>query len=206
MQKTFIFDFDGTIADSFELVVDIAYELLDIDPLSTQEIAHLRRLPLLKVARELHIPFTRIPRLIFKGRSLMTQRMGEVQPCAGMPQAIRALAELDCRLLLISSNGAHNVRTFLRAHGLEQYFESVHGGVGLFDKSGAVRKVLKRQHIDKNDCYYVGDEVRDAQAAKKAGVHAVSVTWGYQDAQALEDCKPFAVIHKPSQLVTIAKS
>ncbi len=44
--KTLVFDFDGTIADSFELVVDIAYELTGLPKQSDEQVARLRHLPL----------------------------------------------------------------------------------------------------------------------------------------------------------------
>ena len=42
--KTLIFDFDGTLADSFELVLDIAYELTGLPRQSDVEVTRLRQL------------------------------------------------------------------------------------------------------------------------------------------------------------------
>lgn len=198
--KTIIFDLDGTLADSFELALEIAHDLTGIPRLNEQEMARLRRLPVLKVVRELGIPLRRVPGLVLKARQRMHERMHEVHSFKGIPQVVAALHQQGHHLLVMSSNSEQNVRVFLRAHDLEQYVSGVYGGVGLFDKAGALRKVVRRNKIARDTCYYVGDEVRDVAAAKKVGVHAVAVGWGYQDADALAEQKPFALVQKPKDL------
>jgi phosphoglycolate phosphatase-like HAD superfamily hydrolase len=49
-------------------------------------------------------------------------------------------------------------------------------------------KILKE--IKTDDMIYVGDEVRDIEACKKAGVPVIAVTWGFNDMEALIDAKP----------------
>lgn len=47
---------------------------------------------------------------------------------------------------------------------------------------------------------YVGDEVRDIEAAKRAGVPVVGVAWGFQTAKALESARPQFVAKTPEDL------
>jgi phosphoglycolate phosphatase len=47
---------------------------------------------------------------------------------------------------------------------------------------------------------YIGDEVRDIDAAKKAEVAAVSVTWGYNTEEVLTKNNPKIIIKTPSEL------
>jgi phosphoglycolate phosphatase len=201
--KTLIFDFDGTIADSFELVLDIAHDLMGLERFSQDEIDRLRGMPIAKIIRELHIPMRRLPRLVIKGRQRMHERIHEVHPFPGMPEVLHALHDDGFHLLVISSNSERNVRTFLRANNLESYFDGVYGGVAVFNKSNALRKVLRRNQLQPADCFYIGDEVRDVVAATKSGVEPVAVAWGYQTAQALTDCHPFALAKEPVDLLRI---
>ena len=69
--KTLIFDFDGTIADSFELMVDVAYDLIGMERLPQSEVNRLRGLAPAKIIRELQIPLTKLPRIVIKGRQKM---------------------------------------------------------------------------------------------------------------------------------------
>ena len=204
--KTLIFDFDGTLADSFELVVDIAYGITGIPKLSDEKVAELRRLPLMKARKALGIPLTQIPRIVFLGRKAMQERIGEVLPFPGIREVLDQLKEEGYHMLVMSSNSEGNVRHFLRTHDLEHYFDGVYGGIGVFDKAGAIKRVMKRNHLNKAESYYIGDEVRDAVSAQKVGIHAVSVSWGYQAREALEEHKPYAIADKPVDLPKIFAS
>lgn len=201
--STLIFDFDGTLGDSFELALDIAYEVTGLQPISEVEMARLRGLPLLKAVRELGIPLRHVPKLVLAGRQAMHERIDEVAPFPGIAETLQTLHEAGHHMLIMSSNSEQNVRTFLRSNGMELYFDGVYGGVGLFNKSAALRKILRRNRLDTTECFYIGDEVRDVIAAKKVHVRPVSVAWGYQAPQALADQHPFALVHTPPELVDV---
>jgi len=206
MKKTLIFDFDGTLADSFELVIDIAHELTGVPKQTEEEIARLRRLPVIKAARQLGIPVRKLPVMLVKGRQMMHERINEVHPFPGVADALRELKNAGFHMLVTSSNSEQNVRIFLRATGLEQYFDGVYGGASIISKVGAIKQVLKRNRLVAANCYYIGDEVRDVVAASKAGVVPIAVTWGYQDAQALKEHRPYALVNKPAELVALLRS
>lgn len=199
-----IFDFDGTIANSFEVVEKIFYELTGHDPVTDERlIAHLRRQPLLKAAKEMHISPTQMPRLLIKGRALMRSRMGQVKVCAGMAPVLRKLHDNGDHLFIISSNSQANVENFLKAHDLLECFDRVYGGVGLFNKAHALKSVMRRNRIKSENSFYIGDEVRDIHSAKHANVRIVSVAWGYNDISALKEERPFAAAMKPDDLLQI---
>jgi phosphoglycolate phosphatase len=202
--KTLIFDFDGTIADSFELAYEIASGLTDTSHIDEAELSRLRHMSLRKVVTELKVPLYRLPRLILHGRQLMHERIHEVHPFAGIPEVLQALhADPENHLLVISSNSEQNVRTFLRANNLESYFDGVYGNAAVFNKASALRKVIRRNRIDTTTCFYIGDEVRDIIAAIKVKIEPVSVTWGYQASEALEKHHPFALVKDPPELLEV---
>ena len=62
---------------------------------------------------------------------------------------------------------------------------------------------MNRQKNSSKPYYYIGDEVRDIEAAKEAGINSVAVTWGFSDLAQLKKAKPFALITKPEQLLDI---
>lgn len=202
-----IFDFDGTIANSFEVVEKIFYEVTGHEPITDEQlVAHLRRQPLLKAAKELHISPTQMPRLLIRGRALMQHRMNQVKAFPGIPQAIRELRNKGHQLFIISSNSQSNVEIFLKEHDLLDCFDRVYGGVGLFNKARVLKKVMRRSKMKAEESFYVGDEVRDVNAAKRAGVRIVSVAWGYNDVAALKEEKPFATAMTPADLLQILES
>jgi phosphoglycolate phosphatase len=173
---------------------------------SPAEIKRLRRMPPLKARKELGIPLSRVPRLLIKGRQAMHDRIHEVQPFSSIPDVLQQLHKTGYHLLVMSSNSERNVRTFLRANHLESCFDGVYGGVGVFDKAGALRKVMRRNHLERDQCMYVGDEVRDAVAAQKVGIRIISVGWGYQAPSALAGLHPLALLKQPVELLELLES
>ena len=55
--------------------------------------------------------------------------------------------------------------------------------------------------MDPAQLFYVGDEVRDVKACRKAGVPVVGVTWGFNSRDALEKSGPSLVVDHPSELL-----
>lgn len=199
---TLIFDFDGTIADSFEMMLEIAHELTGIPRYSEAEMERLRHLTVAALLKEVKIPLYRLPRLLVQGRQQMHVRMHELKPFDGVYTSLQSLHRQGHRLLVISSNGTEGVQSFLIANKLDGFFDAVYGDVSLLNKAATLKKVMKKEVMSTDDCYYVGDEVRDIMAAKKVGIHAVSVSWGFQARKSLEAHAPDVLLDKPADLAT----
>ncbi|MDB5688102.1 MAG: family hydrolase, partial [Rhizorhabdus sp.] len=100
-----IFDFDGTIADSFEVIVDIFGSITGKkEKASDEEIAELRGQSLQNVARHVGIPMWKIPFLLTRGRYMMGRRMDQVPIFEGMGKVIEELHAEGHELLIVSSN------------------------------------------------------------------------------------------------------
>ncbi len=202
--KTVIFDFDGTIADSLGLVVEIYRQLTnDTRKLTPAEYEALRRLPAQKVARSIGVSLWRIPFLVRKGRKIMHSRLNEVKVFEGLPEALEKLKEQGYTLRIVTSNSEENVQKFLDDHQLSEYFSDIVGDVGLFNKAKVLRKIIKGDALDASQSYYVGDEARDIVASKKAGLRIISVAWGYNHEDLLRDLQPYAIARTPHELVNI---
>jgi len=47
---------------------------------------------------------------------------------------------------------------------------------------------------------YVGDEVRDVEAAREVGVTSIAVSWGYAERAALTALEPSYLVNEPLEL------
>ena len=197
-----IFDFDGTIADTFETVVGIFYELPGRKKfLTPEEIQKLRGLSLAGVTEELHVSPWRIPFLLMLGRRRMKRRMHTIKAHAGIPEMIKKLHNEGHQLYILSSNSERNIQLFLSRHDMAYAFVKIYGGVGLFGKAHMLKKVIKQNRLDRKDTWYVGDEVRDVAGAKAADVRIMAVGWGYNTAEILAKHEPTKLIGKPADII-----
>ena len=131
----------------------------------------------------------------------MRGRLDEVMVFPGLPEVFKKLQANGYKLHILSSNSTENVRTYISQQGLTDNFESINGGVGLFGKKRAIRKLCKIYDTPLERVWYVGDEVRDVVAAKKAGVKVVAVGWGFNHQKALTQAGPDILVMTPTELV-----
>jgi phosphoglycolate phosphatase-like HAD superfamily hydrolase len=199
--KTIILDFDGTIADTFKLSIEIAHKLTGHESLiNSIEVNKLKRDSIVEVVKKLEIPKYQLPLLIFRGRRQMTKRLSEVKPFTGMDDVLRDLHKKGYRVFILSTNSNKNISGFLKSHGLNGYVRRIYGSVGLLSKSRALRKVMKQNKLNPEDVIYVGDEVRDIEAAKSLNVAAIAVSWGFNDVDRLGQELPMALVQSRPDL------
>lgn len=187
------------------LVIEIAEELLGPLNLSVAEKTRLSNMPMRAVIKESGIPYSRILRLVVKGRTMLKHRMSELKIIPGLGKEIKKIKKEGYTLYVLSSNSESNIRSFLKRNELADYFSAVQGNIGLFSKTSALKKFLKVNKIDKNDCLYVGDEVRDIDSSKKLGIPIISVAWGFNGEKILKESDPDVLIKKPSDLIAAIK-
>ncbi|MEB3145344.1 MAG: HAD hydrolase-like protein, partial [Cylindrospermopsis raciborskii 1523720] len=61
--------------------------------------------------------------------------------------------------------------------------------------------VIKQRQIKPQTVIYVGDETRDIEAAKKANLKVIAVTWGFNSPEALTRENPDFLIDHPRELL-----
>lgn len=198
-----IFDFDGTIADSFDYVADFLATAGRRAPLTPEQKQDLRGRSMIGMARHMGYGWWRLPWLLYRGRQRMQHVIKNLEPFAGMPEVIKKLHAEGHELFVVSSNSLRNMRQFLHHYDLHRYFLEMYGSVGMFSKGPALRRLLKEQELDVIAAIYIGDELRDVEAAQSIGLRVIAVTWGFAWPANLEAQHPTAVAHRPAELVKI---
>jgi len=203
-RKAVIFDFDGTIADSFVYVLNfLKAEAGNMQTYSIAEQKTLRQMSMKRLALHIGVPVWRLPLVYFKGRRVMRAHMEHVQPFAGMPQVIAELHAAGYQLFIASANSGKNIRHLLKGQGLDHYFKAIRGGSGYTGKASFIRQMLIRYRLSKDLTWYVGDETSDVVAASAAGVRCLAVTWGFADPKSLKEMEPEGLASKPADIVRI---
>jgi phosphoglycolate phosphatase len=175
-----MFDFDGTLADSLELASAL-FEKLSYEfhfrKLAPAEREEIRDKSPMEMIASLGIPLWKMPRIISAFRTTMAKEIKTVSLFKGTDSMLRQLAVGKIQLGIVSSNSEPNIRHVLGPQlcDLISYFEC---GASLFGKAARLRRVIKRSRISPARCLYVGDEIRDLEAARKAGIAFGGVEWG----------------------------
>ncbi|MBC5797159.1 HAD-IA family hydrolase [Sphaerospermopsis sp. LEGE 00249] len=208
-QKVIIFDFDGTIADTVDALVNIANRLaveFGYVQISANELTLLRNLTSREIIRYSGISLFKIPFLVKKVKGELKNKIKDLESIPGIKEALIELKNKEYRLGIITSNSQENVSAFLKCHDLDYLFEFIHSGVTIFGKTTIINNVLRQKQIKPQIVIYVGDETRDVEAAKKANIKVVAVTWGFNSPEALAKENPDFLINHPSELLEVIKN
>jgi len=200
--KTILFDFDGTLADSFAIAVGIFNQLsgeFGYRPVREEEIPAARKMGARQVMQEFGIRATVMPALAQRGLRLLHARIQDIEPFAGIPEILAELKSQGHRLGILTSNSKDNVTAFLQRHDLE-IFEFICSSSRLFGKAREIRRLLKEHKISPQDVVFIGDECRDIEAGHKAGIQMIAVTWGYNTPEALAALRPALMVDHPEEI------
>ena len=107
----------------------------------------------------------------------------------GVDRMLRGLSAGGLTLAVVSSDAEDNVRATL---GPELAALTAHYGCGasLFGKAAKFKSVLRRSGYAAAETITIGDELRDLEAARSAGIAFGAVTWGYTRPEALRAHRP----------------
>ncbi len=200
-----IFDFDGTIADTFDAGVMILNKLageFGFRPLHPKDLEKARDMRTHQLVRFLGVPARKMSRIARRGSEELHSCIQSIQPLRGMAEALHELRRLGYSLGIVTSNTELNVNIFLRNHGLE-LFDFIRCSSKLLGKARMIRSVIRKQHVHAVDILFVGDETRDIEACQRVGIRIAAVTWGYNSRRSLVAMKPDFIFDDPQELVSL---
>ena len=182
-----IFDFDGTLADSFPFFVSVFNQIADqhgFRRIQAGEVQDLRHHDMRAIMRHVGMPAWKLPLASNSFIALMREHAARIPLFDGIADALQALQRAGVRLAIVSSNSEQNVRLVL-GPALSALFAHHECGMSVFGKAARLRKVLRQASVLPEHALYIGDQGLDAEAARKAGVAFGAVSWGYAPIEAL---------------------
>jgi len=179
-----IFDFDGTLADSLSCFLGIMSRLADeygFRKLEGPEIEQLRAVDAKQLFKCLGIPFWKLPAITRRIRQLMAAEVDQVSLFPGIEEFLQRLTTRGFQLAIVSSNSWDNVRSILGPQSAS-LFQQAECEASIFGKRPKLRKVLRKSGLTPERAIYIGDEIRDMQAAHAERLAFGAVTWGHTPA------------------------
>ncbi|MEL7648233.1 MAG: HAD-IA family hydrolase [Sedimentibacter sp.] len=203
--KYVFFDFDGTLADTEEVNFVIYQKLAEkynLRNITIDELGHLKKMSAKELMAYVELKKRYLPFMLKRGKNLLKQDMKSIKPCK--PDILSTVAELKkmgLKIAIITTNSKTNVKMFLEKHDAD-IFDFI-ASASMFGKETKMKRIIRKEKVDGSEVLYVGDEIRDINAAKSAGIHIASVGWGYNTVESLKKNSPDYLIMEPSELIGI---
>ncbi len=186
-----IFDLDGTLSDSFPWFVRALEAVADkrrLKRVAPADIENLRSKTLQEIFATLGVSRWRLPGIIHDMRRMKSAALHQISPFPGANDMLRKLHAGGITLAMVSSDSEVNVRHSLGdAAALMSRYDC---GAALGGKAKKFRNVLRSLNVPPREAIYIGDEIRDSEAAAQTGLDFGAVTWGYNTAESLKKLAP----------------
>jgi len=201
-RRLIIFDFDGTLADTLgwaagEMTrIAATYRTRDIGP---DEHDRLRTLHPSEIIDALGISSWKLPLITWDMRRSMRRDIDRLKLFPGIAGALRTLSDAGADLAILSSNSERNVRSVLGSD-LALLIRHYQCGVSFFGKAGKLKRLLRKTGTDPADACFIGDELRDLEAARAAGIAFGAVSWGLNSKETFERQSPVWVFTRPEEI------
>jgi phosphoglycolate phosphatase len=187
-----IFDFDGTLADSaawFRATINHVAQRYGFRQITDAELNELRGQRSIDIIRYLGVPTWKMPFIARYMRQLVARDAHLIGLFAGVDTLLSWLVERDVAIAIVTSNSEANVRRILGEDNSRRINDYA-CGASLFGKASKFHAVIKRQGARADRTIAIGDEARDIEAARTAGLAVGAVSWGYATIDLLRAQQP----------------
>lgn len=203
-----IFDFDGTLADSFPWFLSHFNDLAEkfrFRKLGPGDLEEARGLGTRALLKYFGIPFWKVPAIAREMRRRAAVDQSRIPLFPHTPELLKGLREAGFQVAIVTSNAEESVRGIL---GPENCLQVDHFscGASLFGKAKKLKSAAVALSISPAEAIYIGDETRDIDAARKVGMRAGSVAWGYARPEALRALQPNIFFERMDAIVPQLKS
>lgn len=201
-----IFDFDGTLADSFPFfasVFNLLADTHDFRRIQSCEAQALRQLTPRQLMRHVGLPAWKLPLVSKSFIAMMKQNAAGIALFEGVGEALRHLADNGVCLSIVSSNSRENIDRVL-GPDIAKLIRHVECGMSIFGKQARIQRLMRKADVAGNEAIYIGDQTTDMEAARKAGVACGAVSWGYGAIESLRMHAPEEEFDRVADLMRLA--
>jgi len=210
--QAIIFDFDYTLADSSEGVIEcinFALDRLGLPLAADDEIRKTIGLSLpdalvMLVGKE-YVRYTdAFTRLFIERADEVMTDMTELFD--SVPETVAALQKLGIRLGIVTLKYRYRIESVLRREQLTDAFEVIIGFEDVSEQkpnpTGLLTAIEKLECVRQN-CFYVGDSLTDAKTAQRANIDFIAVLSGVTPRASFEDYDVYTVLKDVSGLLNL---
>jgi phosphoglycolate phosphatase len=201
--RVVLFDFDGTIADTYQAIANITNQLsseFGYKPLDEEELLLLKNLSSRDIVKRTEISIFKIPFLVKRVRKELSKEIAYLKPIFTIDKTLLELKDRGYTLGIVTSNVKENVELFLAKNNLDNLFSYIYSSTSIFGKHRIISQVIRQYKLNHSEVIYIGDETRDIRAARKSQIGIIAVSWGFNSDAILAEYEPDFLVHHPEKL------
>jgi len=164
--STLIFDFDGTIADTFHYILNLSNQFsseFNFKEIAPHEVEEMKDKTSQEVIRHLGVPIFKIPFIVAKAKKELEKDISEIQPVEGLKEILKQFKGFGYKMGILTSNSSDNVLKFLKNHDMD-IFDFIGSTSKIWSKNTSLTKIMKDNDLKAEEIVYIGDETRDIDA------------------------------------------
>lgn len=201
--RLIIFDFDGTLADSFPYflkTLNVLAEIYHFKKIEPDKVENLRGMTVRQMMKIAGMPAWKMPVVANTFIKMMARDIDQIHLFGGISDLLQQLSAQGVELAIVSSNSEENIRRVLGTANasLIRYYGC---GTSVFGKQSKFRKVMKKSGFLPAEILCIGDEVRDIEAAQAEAMAFGAVTWGYSRTDVLTAYSGIAVFNTVTDIL-----
>ena len=208
MIRGIVFDFDGTIVDSMQMVFSALNDALKRRNLPTIEIELLGRmagLPVIDIisskAYITEAAAKEVEKDVFKTYTSFCRTSCQLLP--HVESTLKTLKSKKIKLGLFTTTPTKPLMAVEKKFSLKDYFDIMIAKEDAENKPNpeGLNKIVKEFGIRKDECLYVGDSPIDILTGKAAGIKTIAVTTGIATIKQLKEANPDWIIPNLEKLL-----
>ena len=205
--KACLFDLDGTLVDSMELIVasfrETALHFRGESPPDSVLIAGIGTPLKEQLSTFTSDPVEREAMREFFAEYYIRNHDDHISSFQGVEQELKALKDAGQKLAIVTSKNDIRAAQALNHCQLHSYFDTIVTIDSTQEhkpKPEPVLKALRDLGVCATDALFVGDSTHDIEAGKAAGCFTVAVEWTSFDHDKLKACKPDLWLKEVSEI------
>lgn len=208
MYRNILFDFDGTLIDSNDIIVSALNETarqFTGDSLSHEALQAILGKPL-AIQMQAIDPTQWEAMDAYYRQYYRAHRDAQTKTFEGVEQMLKTLHEAGCKMGIVSNKGASGIQHGLAKFKLDSYFDTVVSSDDVTHKkphTECVDKALSEMGGNAADTLLIGDSIHDIECGKNAGIHTVLVGWTIIDRHRILHMGPDYVVETPEEIVNL---
>jgi len=214
MYKLFVFDLDGTLAntlDSIAYFANCALEKFNLDKIETEKYKLLVGNGALELVRSMmktvgadSALFDDLSKYYIK--TYDENFLYKTKPYEGICELLKRLKDKKIKLAVLSNKPHQTTYKVVQALFGEDFFDICRGNMENVPRKpnpAALFEIMEILDVSPSECIYVGDTSVDILTGKNANVFTVGVLWGFRDRYELEESGADLIVSTPKEILNL---